>query len=133
MVRFDGWKEIPASAFRKLGNMPQSVYVIDQERVAVQEQPPVKMFMAACVVEDGKEKKEFEMKVNEPLRYGDWIFYLLNRFDREGIRYVQFMARRSYGDVWMMYGIGALLVSLTMWCWWPKKQKNQSEEKEVAV
>lgn len=133
MVRFDGWKDIPVSAFRKLGNMPQSVYVVDHSRVAVQDQPPVKMFMAACVVEDGKEKKEFEMKVNEPLRYGDWIFYLLNRFDREGVRYVQFMARRSYGDVWMMYGIGALLVSLTMWCWWPKKQKNQSEEKEVAV
>ncbi|MBT9449888.1 cytochrome c biogenesis protein ResB [Akkermansia glycaniphila] len=133
MVRFDGLKAIPVSDFMKLGHMPQSVYVVDHERVAVQEQSPVKMFTAMCVVQDGKERKEFTMKVNEPLRYGDWIFYLLNRSDEKGILCVQFLARRSYGDVWMMYGIGGLLVSLTMWCWWPKRKKSQSEQMEVAV
>lgn len=126
-VSFPGDVDVAVKDIKDLPGMPRPMYVIGGGRVVVKEEAPVKSYEATCVVEQGNQLTEHMVRVNEPLFCGDWIFYLLNYRDVHGVPHVQMMARRSPGRLWMLGGIGGLLLSTVFWCWMPAQQPQGEE------
>lgn len=126
-VAFHGGIDVAVADVKPLPGMPRPMYVLGGGRVVVKEQPSVKSYEATCVVEQGNELSEHGVRVNEPLFYGDWIFYLLSYKDVHGTPHVQMMARRSPGRPWVLGGIGGVLLSTAFWCWLPTFKQTGEE------
>lgn len=127
-IAFPGGVEVASNDVKPLPGMPRPMFVLGGGKVVVKEQPPVKSYEALCRVEDGEKTAEFTVRVNEPLFYGDWMFYLSSYREGQGGHPVVLMtARRSPGRIWMLGGIAGLLVATAFWCWMP------GDGKEVAA
>lgn len=126
-LAFPGGVNLLAKELKTLPGMPRPMHVLGGGRVVVEEEPTVKSYEAVCVIEEEGKLTEQIVRVNEPLHYKDWIFYLLSYRDAHGVPSVQMMARRSPGRPWMLGGIGGLALSTVFWCWSPDKQKANKE------
>lgn len=124
-VVFPGEIEIADREVRPLPGMPRPMYVHGGGKVVVKEEDPVKSYEALCVIEDGKETVELPVRVNQPIFYGEWIFYLSSfREGPVGGPIVLMTARRTPGRLWMLGGIAGLLVATAFLCWMPGEGKE---------
>lgn len=125
-IAFPGGIEVAEKDVKPLPGMPRPMFVLGGGQVVVKEPAPVKSYEALCLVEDGAETAEFSVRVNEPLSYKDWIFYLSSyREGHGGAPVVLMTARRAPGRPWMLGGIAGLLVATAFWCWMPGDGKEE--------
>lgn len=119
---------VPLSELKTLPGMPYAMYVLEDGRVIVKNEAPVKSYDAVCVIENGGKTEEHHILVNEPVSYNDWIFYLMHCDFSQGRQTVYITARCAPGRPWMIGGMAALMLSVACWCWLPSRKEEPASE-----
>lgn len=115
---------VPLSELKMLPGMPHAMYVLEDGRVIVKNDAPVKSYEAVCVIENEGKREEYRLRVNEPISYNGWLFYLMHCDTEAGKQTVYVTARCAPGRPWMIGGMAALMISVAFWCWLPKKKEG---------
>jgi len=97
------------------------------QRLLLQDTPSVKEYLALCELTDKKGMLIEELRVNDPIvRYG-WQLSLVKHQSIAGQQILQIQARRAPGRILAKIGMVGLILSVTAWCWWRKKEDDEPQ------
>ncbi len=115
---------VPLSELKIFPCIPHAMYVLEDGRVIVKNEAPVKSYEAVCVIETDGKKEEYRLRVNEPISHNGWLFYLMHCDNEQGKQTVYVTARCAPGRPWVIGGMVALMISVAFWCWLPSRKEE---------
>lgn len=99
-------------------------YLVNDDMVLFKSYAADKQYVAKMrISSDTGEKIDKEVRVNHPLDYNGWRFYLVSYDTNQGT-YVSFSARRDPGRLFVIYGIWANMIGTAFICFKRSKKKG---------
>ena len=88
-----------------------------------------KQYVADMVIYDDNEENKYTLKVNSPVSYGGWKFYMMG-YDADSYNAVSLYAKKNPGSLLLLFGFLAVDFGTVLMCFSALKSKKGAEKED---
>ncbi len=127
---FHGEEQWDIGNFKSFAETQQGYHYIEGEplRMILQDVNTVKNYSAVCeIIDKDGAVEQHNIQVNKPLLFNGWQLSLINHAKASSgdKYYVLLQARHAPGRYWAIGGMVALMISIALWAYLPKRKKGE--------